>query len=112
MFRRITIVKQMKIIHQDGFSNDELAAYRPIVYKNVLDSAQAVVIYMREAGLECVDYDDHMLSEKIFDYKLDSTLGFSPSNPYFSPEIVDAIHQLWKDPIVPKVMNELSFHGQ
>jgi hypothetical protein len=40
-----TIVKQMKIIYQDGFSDSELADYRPVVYKNVLDSAQQVLIH-------------------------------------------------------------------
>lgn len=28
--------------------------------------------------------------------------------PYFSPEIAEAIHQLWKDPIIPKIMDEHS----
>ena len=40
----------MKIIHQEGFTDTELAEYRPIVYKNVLDSAQAVIMYMRKIG--------------------------------------------------------------
>ncbi|RDB16234.1 Guanine nucleotide-binding protein subunit alpha [Hypsizygus marmoreus] len=103
-----TIVKQMKIIHQNGFSDAELAEYRPVVYKNVLDSAQAVVVYMRKIGLECVEYSNRVLSEKILDYKLDAAPGSSATNPYFSPEIADAIHQLWKDPIIPKIMDEHS----
>ena len=57
-----TIVKQMKIIHQDGFSDSELADYRPVVYKNVLDSAQQVVIYMKKIGLECVEYSNRVRS--------------------------------------------------
>jgi len=51
-----TIVKQIKITHQGGFSPSELAEYRPVVYKNVLDSAQWVVIHMKKIGLECVEY--------------------------------------------------------
>ncbi|KAJ7822052.1 guanine nucleotide-binding protein alpha-3 subunit [Mycena leptocephala] len=39
-----TIVKQMKIIHQQGFSTNELLAFRPIIHKNAVDSAQAVVL--------------------------------------------------------------------
>jgi len=37
-------------------SKHELAEYQPIVYiyKNVLESAQQVVIYMTKIGLECV----------------------------------------------------------
>ncbi|CAG8819740.1 21068_t:CDS:2, partial [Racocetra persica] len=37
-----TIVKQMKIIHQNGYSKEELALYRITVYKNLIDSAQAI----------------------------------------------------------------------
>lgn len=103
-----TIVKQMKIIHQEGFSPAELAIYRPIVYKNVLDSAQAVVVYMRKVGLECANYSNRIHCDKILDYKLDAAPGSSASNPYFSPEIADAIHQVWKDPMIPKVMDEHS----
>lgn len=103
-----TIVKQMKIIHQDGFSPAELAIYRPIVYKNVLDSAQAVIVYMRKVGLECVEFGNRIHCDRILDYKLDAAPGSSAVNPYFSPEIAEAIHQLWKDPMVPKIMDEHS----
>ncbi|KAF8880345.1 heterotrimeric G-protein alpha subunit, GPA3-like protein [Gymnopilus junonius] len=99
-----TIVKQMKIIHQDGFSDSELAEYRPVVYKNVLDSAQSVVIYMKKIGLECVEYSNRALAEKVLDFRLDTSGG----TPYFPPEIAEAIHQLWKDPIIPKIMDEHS----
>ncbi|KDR69486.1 hypothetical protein GALMADRAFT_104101 [Galerina marginata CBS 339.88] len=99
-----TIVKQMKIIHQDGFSQSELQEYRPVVYKNVLDSAQQVVIYMKKIGLECVEYSNRALAEKVLDFRLDTT----SSTPYFPPEIAEAIHQLWKDPIIPKIMDEHS----
>ena len=43
------------------------------------------------------------LAEKILDYRLDMEAG---SGPYFSPEIAEAIHQLWKDPIIAKIMDE------
>jgi hypothetical protein len=48
---------------------------------------------------------NQVLAEKILDYRLDTTAG---NNPYFSPEIAEAIHQLWKDPIIPKIMDEHS----
>ncbi|KAG5645861.1 guanine nucleotide-binding protein subunit alpha [Asterophora parasitica] len=109
-----TVVKQMKIIHQDGFSPAELADYRPVIYKNVLDSAQAVVVYMRKIGLECVEYGNRVCAERILDYRLDAPSSSAGANAnrqgevYFSPEIADAIHQVWKDPIIPKVMDEHS----
>jgi guanine nucleotide-binding protein G(i) subunit alpha len=93
----------MKIIHQNGFSREELESYRPIVYRNVLDSAQAIVLAMRKIGVDCVHYSNRTLAEKIVDYRLDSTTAFT-----LSPDIADAIHQLCQDPIVPKVMDEHS----
>lgn len=52
----------MKIIHQGGFSDAELVDYRPVVYKNVLDSAQQVVIYMKKIGLELVEDSNRVRS--------------------------------------------------
>lgn len=38
-----TIVKQMKILHKNGFSKEELYEYKPFVYKNVLDCIKSVI---------------------------------------------------------------------
>jgi guanine nucleotide-binding protein subunit alpha len=43
----------MKIIHQNGFSREELLSYRSIIYKNVLDSAQDIIGAMRKIGVDC-----------------------------------------------------------
>ncbi|KAJ7694449.1 hypothetical protein B0H17DRAFT_1178655 [Mycena rosella] len=45
-----TIVKQMKIIHQAGFSPQEHAKYRTTIYKNVLDSAGTLARVVRRVG--------------------------------------------------------------
>jgi guanine nucleotide-binding protein subunit alpha len=42
-----TIVKQMKIIHQNGYNRDELVTFRIVVYDNLVESAQAIVKQMR-----------------------------------------------------------------
>ena len=47
-----TIVKQMKIIHQNGYSRDELIAFRPLIWKNLLESARDVVQALRKFNLE------------------------------------------------------------
>lgn len=39
---KTTIVKQMKIIHQSGYSQDERALFRTTIYKNILDGAKAI----------------------------------------------------------------------
>jgi guanine nucleotide-binding protein G(i) subunit alpha len=43
-----TIVKQMKIIHQNGYTVDELAMYRLTIYKNLVDCAKALVNAMQQ----------------------------------------------------------------
>ncbi|TFK64929.1 heterotrimeric G-protein alpha subunit, GPA3-like protein [Pluteus cervinus] len=96
-----TIVKQMKIIHQGGFSPTDLAEWRPVVYENVLESVKAVIIYMRKVNLECEEYSNRVLTEKILDF------AFQPPNSIdFTPEIADAIHQVWKDPVISKIMDK------
>jgi len=41
----------MKIIHQNGFSDKERADYRHIIYKNLVESAQCLVLAMRKHGV-------------------------------------------------------------
>lgn len=46
-----TIVKQMKIIHQNGYTNDELLKFKHAVHTNLVDSARDVVKAMTKIGL-------------------------------------------------------------
>ena len=50
-----TIVKQMKIIHQNGYKPDELMLFRTTIYKNTLESAHHILLAMRKIGVDCVD---------------------------------------------------------
>ena len=45
-----------------------------------------------------------LLADKVLDYKPDS----EASNSYFPQDIAEAIHQLLKDPIITKIMDEHS----
>jgi guanine nucleotide-binding protein subunit alpha len=44
------------------------------------------------------------LADKVLDYRPDS----ETINSYFPPDIAEAIHQLWNDPIITKIMDEHS----
>ncbi|KAF9218739.1 guanine nucleotide binding protein, alpha subunit [Gyrodon lividus] len=98
-----TIVKQMKIIHQHGFTDDELMTFRPTIYRNTLDSAQAIVLAMRKINVDCVDPINRVNADRILDYRVEATPSF-----VFSSDIAKAIQQLWQDPIIPKVMDHSS----
>ncbi|KIM55445.1 hypothetical protein SCLCIDRAFT_1221134 [Scleroderma citrinum Foug A] len=98
-----TIVKQMKIIHQNGFTNEELMGYRPTIYRNTVDSAQAIVLAMRKINVDCISPLNRDNADKIMDYRVDP----SPHS-VLSPEIARAIHELWQDPIIPTVLDHSS----
>ncbi|CAK5261941.1 unnamed protein product [Mycena citricolor] len=96
-----TIVKQMKIIHQDGFSRDELLAFRPTIHKNVLDSVQAVILAMRKMGVDPTHYGNRVLADKIID-----AVSVTETPDFLTPEIADAISQVWQDPVIMKILDE------
>lgn len=98
-----TIVKQMKIIHKKGFSRDELIQYRPIIYRNLLESAHNIILAMRKIGVDCVTPENRAMTERILDYEVLSSPTF-----YFSEEMAKAIFELWRDPIIPTIMDHSS----
>ncbi|KAF8839840.1 guanine nucleotide binding protein, alpha subunit [Paxillus ammoniavirescens] len=95
-----TIVKQMKIIHQNGFTDDELMTFRPTIYRNILDSAQAIILAMRKINVDCANPANRVNTERILDYRVEASPSF-----VFSADIALAIHQLWSDPIIATVMD-------
>ncbi|KAG2038547.1 guanine nucleotide binding protein, alpha subunit [Suillus americanus] len=95
-----TILKRMKITHQNGFTKNELMMFRPTIYRNTLDSAQAIVRQMHNMNVECVTFANRTFAERIVEYRIESTPDF-----VFSADIARAIHELWQDPIIPKVMD-------
>ncbi|ODV63830.1 guanine nucleotide-binding protein subunit alpha [Ascoidea rubescens DSM 1968] len=53
-----TVIKQMKIIHQGGYSAKELYDYKPFVYKNLLDCAKAIATAYKSFDYKLDDLDD------------------------------------------------------
>lgn len=97
---KTTIVKQMKIIHQNGFTREELLSYRSTIYKNLVDSAQAVVLQMRKMGADCGVPENRRHAEEILQVQVGSSSTF-----VLPQEIADAIHAVWQDPIIPSIMD-------
>lgn len=98
-----TIVKQMKVIHQGGYSREELAAYRLTIYKNLIDSAQSLVLAMEKLRLEPHRGENRAVADRILDYRVDG-------DPYFtlSSDIVNAIDSFYHDPITASCMERSS----
>jgi len=47
-----TIVKQMKIIHELGYSQEECEQYRPVVYSNTIQSLMAIIRAMGQLRID------------------------------------------------------------
>ena len=95
-----TIVKQMKIIHQNGYSRDELAMYRHTIYKNLIDCAKAIIVAMRQFEIEVEDPQNHEYCDYITEYAVDP----DPQQP-LDPKVGDAIASMWQDKSIPKVFD-------
>lgn len=50
-----TIVKQMKIIHETGYSPEECEQYRPVVYSNTIQSLMAIIRAMGQLRIDFAD---------------------------------------------------------
>ncbi|TGZ77246.1 guanine nucleotide binding protein, alpha subunit [Ascodesmis nigricans] len=94
-----TIVKQMKIIHQNGYTVEELAMYRITIYKNLVDCAKSLVAAFRrfDALPESQANKEHC--EFITDFQLEP----DPTVP-LDPRLATAVVALWNDPCREKVM--------
>ncbi|KKA16177.1 Guanine nucleotide-binding protein alpha-3 subunit [Rasamsonia emersonii CBS 393.64] len=98
-----TIVKQMKIIHQNGYSVEELALYRLTVYKNLMDCAKALIGAYHQFDLE-------PSSQKVRDYitfLLEYNIDPDPNTP-LDPKVGDAVTYLWNDPCTSTVLEHQS----
>ncbi|KAL8597498.1 hypothetical protein ACOMHN_047725 [Nucella lapillus] len=47
-----TIVKQMKIIHEKGYTEEECLQYKPVVYSNTIQSKIAIIRAMNQLNLQ------------------------------------------------------------
>ncbi|GAA5843036.1 hypothetical protein JCM5353_004965, partial [Sporobolomyces roseus] len=112
-----TIVKQMKLIYQNGYSRDEMMLFRLTIHKNIIDSAQGLVLALRRFQMEPTEEVNQEYAELIMEYRLDADT-YSTANPAFasngafdgglSPNFVQAVDSLWHDPIIPSVLDRSS----
>ncbi|KAI7880854.1 G-protein alpha subunit [Lichtheimia hyalospora FSU 10163] len=93
-----TIVKQMKIIHQNGYSTDELETWRPTVYKNLIECAQVLV-----NGLEKFDYK---FQEEKNMYHAEHVKECHAVGGIVTPELSAAISSIWRDDVVAQLLDE------
>ena len=98
-----TIVKQMKIIHQNGYTKQELGLYRLTIYKNVLDCIKALIGAMQQFNIKPVNPENNENAEYLLDYSVDP----DPHTP-LDPHVGECVVSIWKDPCITDVMEHQS----
>ncbi|XP_029429682.1 guanine nucleotide-binding protein G(t) subunit alpha-2 [Rhinatrema bivittatum] len=86
-----TIVKQMKIIHQNGYTEQECLEFKSIIYGNILQSILAILHAMRSLGI------DYEAAERADDGCQLTHLADSIEEGTMPQELVNVIERLWKD---------------
>lgn len=98
-----TIVKQMKIIHQNGYTVDELALYRLTIYKNLIDCSKALIGAMRQFGVEPLNHANLEYCDYLMEYQVDP----NPHTP-LDQHVGVAVDSLWKDGSIDGLMERQS----
>nr|CAD7604615.1 unnamed protein product [Timema genevievae] len=102
-----TIVKQMKIIHETGYSKEECEQYRPVVYSNTIQSLMAII---RAMGQLRIDFSDpgrasHLTIKAMAQFGLFLqdharqffTLACAAEEGELTTELVILMKRLWQD---------------
>ncbi|KAB0801308.1 hypothetical protein PPYR_05662 [Photinus pyralis] len=87
-----TIVKQMKIIHETGYSKEECEQYRSVVYSNTIQSLMAIIRAMGQLRLDFADPTRADVARQFFTYASAAEEG------ELTPELVMLMKKLWADP--------------
>ncbi|KAK1907632.1 G protein alpha subunit [Pyrenophora teres f. teres] len=102
-----TIVKQMKIIHQNGYTQEELAMYRLTIYKNVIDCAKALIGAMRQFEVTC----ENPANTELCDYLLEYTVDPDPEKP-LDMRSAGALEREWSPSPSPPPTDASSFFDE
>lgn len=93
-----TILKQMKLIHEGGYTTAELRAFRQTIYSNLIQSMKALLIGMDRLGWEVEVQDNVAHVSEI--RALPDQLGV---HEVPSAKVFRALRQLWQDGAIQKV---------
>lgn len=97
-----TILKQMKILHGSGYSNDDRGYYRMLIMDNILESLKILVSMIEQFGYDLSDKAQE--AAKTFDnMKILEITDFSNQE-----NLTELIQAFWKDPLVQKTYSKRS----
>lgn len=91
-----TIVKQMKIIHENGYTEDDCKQYKAVVFSNTIQSIIAIIKAMKQLNIEFQDKTLDQDASQLFDLAQEGQCG-GDDESLFTPELSEIIGRLWSD---------------
>ncbi|XP_077863694.1 guanine nucleotide-binding protein G(i) subunit alpha-like, partial [Saccoglossus kowalevskii] len=88
-----TFVKQMRIVHQDGFSTLDRERFKHIIHCNVVESIESILAAMKKLDIVYEDKDRSADEDLVFKYSKAIQLG----QIELSYEVAQSISRLWRD---------------
>ncbi|KAM7534713.1 hypothetical protein Aperf_G00000112374 [Anoplocephala perfoliata] len=89
-----TIVKQMRIIHEGGFTQEDNKQFKPVVYSNTIQSIAAILRAMNTLGIPYGNPKQCTEDARVVNEVIQSMHDTEP----FSDELLQAMKRLWADP--------------
>ena len=86
-----TIVKQMKIIHDNGYTKEDCLQFKPVVYSNTIQSMLAIVRAMDVLQISFADAQNDERAKQLSD------IAGNQEEAEFTPEVLTALAALWAD---------------
>ncbi|KJH50094.1 g-protein alpha subunit [Dictyocaulus viviparus] len=86
-----TIVKQMKIIHETGYSDEERKQYRPVVFSNTI---QSMVALLRAMGSLKIDFES---PNRVQDAHQFFSISQTCDEGELPPDLASVMKRLWAD---------------
>ncbi|CCH42271.1 Guanine nucleotide-binding protein G(o) subunit alpha [Wickerhamomyces ciferrii] len=89
-----TILQQLKILHSNGFTQQELFEFKPFIFGNILLSAKDLIEAYKKFDYKLID--DDLINESDFDIILNSNTPIDP-NKSFDKNLAIKITALWNN---------------
>lgn len=93
-----TFIKQMRIIHGRGYSDEDKRGFKQLVYQNIFTAMQAMIQAMNT--LQIPYKNEHNKANATTVNKVDVEKVVTLTNPY-----IDALKSLWSDPGIQECYN-------
>ncbi|KAL2916669.1 hypothetical protein HK105_203783 [Polyrhizophydium stewartii] len=94
---KTTFMKQLKIIHGNGYSSEERAAFLRAAHENILDSAHGLILAAAEMGISPAKSGVEDAMENIKEF-------FQSRSKEMTPKLIGAIETIWADENIRSIL--------